>query len=637
MKSALFFPFFFFVLTNLSAQNIGIGTSTPDPSAALDISNTSKGVLVPRMSFTERNQISNPAAGLLVYVTDSLPGFWYHNGTNWVSLVSILPFPGDGKEGQTLKICNGSPTWTTDGVCPGLLNELKCAEAVHSGLIIQGLSVSGASCAIPYIRRAAGPYNAQTIPSAGISGLTAHLSAGNINLLGAQEVNVNFSGIPSASGTANFPIEVGGKTCLLTREVLPQGNIDALNCGSALNNGTLTRLLPAASVTSSVPYTGGNGGYFYGQDNVNSTGVTGLLATVSSGSFANGSGNLLVTITGTPLSNGTASFALNIAGKTCTLNRTVVRPPAEVSGLDCDGTDVGVLQLGVTYFSGVNTTITYTGGNGGTYSAQNIPSAGVTGLTAKLTAGTLADGSGSLLFTITGTPQGTGSASFTINFGGSTCTFYRTVYGSGTTGITSHSCGAAGVHNASIPYGTMTDQQGNSYRTVLIGNQTWMAENLRTTIFRNGVVIPNVTSVTTWQSSTTPAYCVYSNNAANDCPNGKLYNWYAAASTNLLCPTGWHVPTQSDLNTLNAFISLSKALSTASGGTNSSGFSVLFSGSRIPIYQATFPDGFSGLGDNFSFWSSSFSSAESGIGIDEGWQVRSFLKQGGKSIRCVKD
>jgi uncharacterized protein (TIGR02145 family) len=79
----------------------------------------------------------------------------------------------------------------------------------------------------------------------------------------------------------------------------------------------------AIGVNSSVPYTGGNGGTHTGQA-VNSTGVSGLTATLVAGSFLNGSGSLTYTITGTPLGSGTASFALSIGGRTCTLTRTVI-------------------------------------------------------------------------------------------------------------------------------------------------------------------------------------------------------------------------------------------------------------------------------------------------------------------------
>ena len=100
------------------------------------------------------------------------------------------------------------------------------------------------------------------------------------------------------------------------------GTITALNCGSATNNGTLTSGIAASGVSSSVPYTGGNGGNHSGQT-VSSTGVAGLTATLAAGTFASGSGSLTYSITGTPASSGTASFALNIGGKTCTLSRVV--------------------------------------------------------------------------------------------------------------------------------------------------------------------------------------------------------------------------------------------------------------------------------------------------------------------------
>jgi uncharacterized protein (TIGR02145 family) len=99
------------------------------------------------------------------------------------------------------------------------------------------------------------------------------------------------------------------------------GSIQSLNCSGATNTGTLTSGTAASGVSSSVPYTG-NGGTHNGQT-VSSTGVTGLTATLTAGTFANGSGSLTYTITGTPGSSGTASFALNIGGQTCVLTITV--------------------------------------------------------------------------------------------------------------------------------------------------------------------------------------------------------------------------------------------------------------------------------------------------------------------------
>lgn len=71
------------VVFSSKGQNVGIGTTTPDPSAKLDISDSTKGILIPRMTMAQRNNIQNPAEGLMMYQTDSAKGFWYWDGQNW--------------------------------------------------------------------------------------------------------------------------------------------------------------------------------------------------------------------------------------------------------------------------------------------------------------------------------------------------------------------------------------------------------------------------------------------------------------------------------------------------------------------------------------------------------------------------
>jgi hypothetical protein len=100
------------------------------------------------------------------------------------------------------------------------------------------------------------------------------------------------------------------------------GTLTSLNCGTATQTGTLSAGVAASGVSSSVPYTVGNGGSQNGQS-VASTGVTGLTATLAPGSFVNGAGSVVYTITGTPSAAGTASFALNIGGQSCNLSLTV--------------------------------------------------------------------------------------------------------------------------------------------------------------------------------------------------------------------------------------------------------------------------------------------------------------------------
>lgn len=115
------------------------------------------------------------------------------------------------------------------------------------------------------------------------------------------------------------------------------GQISTLNCASAINNEVLRVGSSASGVSSVIPYTGGNGRTHSGQI-VTSTGVAGLTATLTAGSFADGPGNLTYQITGTPSASGTASFALNIGGQVCTLDRLVLSamPTYPVNTVHCN-------------------------------------------------------------------------------------------------------------------------------------------------------------------------------------------------------------------------------------------------------------------------------------------------------------
>ena len=238
-----------------------------------------------------------------------------------------------------------------------------------------------------------------------------------------------------------------GQNTTLSVQILP-GTITSLTCASAINTGNLIVGTAASSVSSSIPYTGGNGGMHNGQT-VTSTGVTGLTATLAVGSFASGSGSLTYTITGTPSAAGTASFILNIGGQTCTLTRTVV-VVGTITGLTCSSaTNNGTLIAGVAA-SGVSSLVPYTGGNGGSYNGQTVTSTGITGLTATLAAGIFASGAGSLTYSITGTPSGIGTASFALNIGGQTCTLTRTVVAGTITGLTCASATNNGTLTAGI-------------------------------------------------------------------------------------------------------------------------------------------------------------------------------------------
>jgi len=94
---------------------------------------------------------------------------------------------------------------------------------------------------------------------------------------------------------------------------------------------------------------------------------------------------------------------------------------------------------------------------------------------------------------------------------------------------------------------TLTDFEGNVYPVVQIGDQVWLAENYRCTVYSDGSPIPS--SIKLWYQHYTPVYCWYDYDESYKHPYGALYNWYAIVSDNF-CPPGWRIPNNNDWNTL---------------------------------------------------------------------------------------
>jgi len=101
--------------------------------------------------------------------------------------------------------------------------------------------------------------------------------------------------------------------------------------------------------------------------------------------------------------------------------------------------------------------------------------------------------------------------------------------------------------NPAITYGTMTDIEGNIYKTVTIGTQTWMAENLRTTKYNDSTNIPYAINNSEWAALLSASYSNYDHttNAETIATYGRLYNWYAV-NTGKLAPKGWHIPSNKE-------------------------------------------------------------------------------------------
>jgi uncharacterized protein (TIGR02145 family) len=192
---------------------------------------------------------------------------------------------------------------------------------------------------------------------------------------------------------------------------------------------------------------------------------------------------------------------------------------------------------------------------------------------------------------------------------------------------------------ASATTGSVTDIDGNTYKIVQIGTQVWMAENLRTSKYRDGSSIPNVTGNSQWAGLTTGAWAHYDNSTANETVYGKLYNWHAVADRRNVCPTGWHVPSDAEWTVLSNFLATDvgfKMKATTFGGSNASGFNGLPGG-----YRGS--DGaFGDVGSYGFFWSSSEGSSGSAWNRHLGRDGRDLLRfNGGKrlgfSVRCVRD
>ena len=234
--------------------------------------------------------------------------------------------------------------------------------------------------------------------------------------------------------------------------------------------------------------------------------------------------------------------------------------------------------------------------------------------------------------------------------------------------------------NSDSDYGKVEDADGNKYATVIIGDQEWMAENLRTSHYLNGDLIPEITDPNEWTRSDEGASCYYGDRADghNDYESlvtligkehTKLYNWYSASDPRGICPKGWRVPSEHDfrilINTLGGTryagnfllsqtyfkqVEKSDANIQYNDSINGSGFSALLFGYRTSNYGEYYP----GKPLQTGFWTtpSTFSSAlmtESedrtrhamptifGQGISTSFVEYQVDPNEGRCIRCIKE
>jgi uncharacterized protein (TIGR02145 family) len=212
---------------------------------------------------------------------------------------------------------------------------------------------------------------------------------------------------------------------------------------------------------------------------------------------------------------------------------------------------------------------------------------------------------------------------------------------------------AAGCKKDESTISQVKDGDGNMYNTVTIGDQEWLAENLKTTTLIDGTPIELVTEDVEWQDRTTPGYCFYDNDESTyKDPYGPLYNWFTV-NTGKLCPDGWHVPTNDDWATLMDYLGGSNSAggklketgtthwsNPNQGATNETGFNAVPGGYRNAFNIPSFMD----IRDYGAWWSST----EDENNYEYAWYYimdyftpdlynNNYYKKHGFSVRCIKD
>jgi len=239
------------------------------------------------------------------------------------------------------------------------------------------------------------------------------------------------------------------------------------------------------------------------------------------------------------------------------------------------------------------------------------------------------------------TEDGSGTGSFTSDLTGldPETTYYIRAYATNSAGT---AYGDA-VDFTTLAAGQVMDPDGNIYNSVTIGNQVWMAENLKTTKYNDGTDIPLRGDIDS------PYYCWYDEDSATYAGTyGALYNWHAVGTGNL-CPAGWHVPEIGEWAELVNFLGGGteggklKEVGTThwespnTGATDDYGFTALPGGKFSGTSSRE-------LGQRANFWSSTGDASSSGLGEfrllyhdSSSFGLGNARKYYGFSVRCLKD
>jgi uncharacterized protein (TIGR02145 family) len=623
---------------------------------------------------------------------------------------------------------------------PATLGAINCGSATQTGNLYNGSVASGVSVTVPYTAGNGGSYAAQTISSTGVTGLTATLSAGSL-ANGAGSLTYTITGTPTTSGSASFAITEGGQSCSFTVSVAaaaPQYPAGTINCAAGataivdVTNPTTGKIWMDRNLGASQAATSSTDAAAYGDlyqwgrradgHQCRTSATTATLSSIdqpahgdfiiaqgvwdwrspqnenlwqgvngvnnpcpsgyripteteinaerqswsqntSAGAFASplklpmagvhhGDGSLnyvgtngdywcstvsgaLSTYFGFSSSNSFMATFFRFSGFSVRCLKDASAIPATLGAINCgSATQTGNLYNG-TAASGVSTTVPYTVGNGGVYSAQAISSTGVLGLTATLAAGSLANGAGSLIYTITGTPTTSGSASFAITLGGQSCAFTVSVaaaqpqYPEGTVNCAAGATAVVDVTNPITGRIWMDRNLGASQAATSSTDAAAYGDLYQWGRRADGHQCRTSATTATQSSIDQPVHGDFILNSDDwrSPPNNNL--WQGLNGLNNPCPNGYRIPTENELDAER--LSWNSNNSTGAFG---SPLKLSLAGYR---YNANSSIAF--LGTDSFLWSSTISTHVSrNLYFNNNNALINFDSRGsGLSVRCIKE
>ena len=599
-----------------NGSNLGIGTTTPNASAITEMNSTTQGFLPPRMTTLQRDAIVEPAAGLTIYNTTVNCLQWW-NGTIWYDgCGNNTPSTTQPQYAVGTVYCAG-PTAVVDVTNPTTGKTWMDRNLGATQVATSSTDVNSYGDLYQWGRRADGHQCRTSSTTATLSSIDQPANGNFILTQNApydwrspQNINL-WQGVNGVNNPCPSGYRVPSET-EINAERLSWSQNNSVGAFASLLKWTLAA---GRSSINGTLFNVGSGGYYYSSTVIGTSSRALNFDCCNAGMYDDG----------------------GATGRTVRCIKNASAIPAAVGTLNCGGAiTTGTLTNG-TAASGVSSAVSYTGGNLGSYSTQTTTSTGVTGLTATLSAGVLANGPGSLTYTIIGTPTTSGTATFAITVGGLSCSFTVSV-------------GA----QSQYPEGTVHCADATTIVDVTnpTTGKTWMDRNLGATqVATSSTDVASYGDLYQWGRRADGHQCRTSATTAIlssiDQPahgnfitvNSGTYDWRSPQNTNLWqgvngvnnpCPSGYRIPTETEIN--------SERLSW--GQQNSSG--AFSSPLKLPVagYLDLSDGSLDAVGTYGRYWSSTTDSGTNSRHLyfySSNTSMNANRRADGFSVRCIKE